>query len=159
MLPLKYTLCFLTHQGSILMLKRNRPPNQGLWNGVGGHIEVGETPNQCILREIKEETGIQITSVKYTGILTWSGFEIDDGGLYIFTAPSPSLKIQQSEEGWLEWKPKEWVLSSPDVVSNIHVFGPEVFKNEHAQQHHFVYQNGKIQGYDFRALPDWAKMS
>ncbi|NMC54020.1 MAG: 8-oxo-dGTP diphosphatase [Chloroflexi bacterium] len=154
---LKYTLCFLTHQDSILMLKRNRPPNRGLWNGVGGHIEAGETPGQSILREVKEETGLEIPAARYAGILTWSGFEIEDGGLYIFTAQAPSFNIQQSEEGWLAWKPKDWVFSSPEVVSNIHIFGPEVFKNSHARQYHFIYDRGQIREYSFRELPEWAK--
>jgi len=155
---LKYTLCFLTHQDSILMLKRNRPPNQGLWNGVGGHIEPGETPNLSILREVKEETGISIPTAEYKGILTWSGFEIEDGGLYIFTAQSPSFNMQQSEEGWLAWKPFDWVFTSPEVVSNIHIFGPEIFKNSHPRQYHFEYRQGEIEQYSFLDLPDWARI-
>jgi 8-oxo-dGTP diphosphatase len=141
------------------MLKRNRPPNLGLWNGVGGHIEPGETPGESILREVKEETGIRITQTKYAGILTWSGFEIDDGGLYIFTAPAPSWTLQQSDEGLLDWKPREWVFSSPEVVSNIHIFGPQVFLNSHARQYHFVYKNGEILNYQFFDLPKWAMLA
>ena len=48
---LRYTLIFLMRGGDILMLQRRKPPNQGLWNGIGGRIEEGETPEQCALRE------------------------------------------------------------------------------------------------------------
>jgi len=52
-----YTLCFLTRGDHILMLHRRRPPNQGLWNRVGGRIEAGESPLTACLREVREETG------------------------------------------------------------------------------------------------------
>ena len=54
---LKFTVCFLFRNEDILMLLRNKPPNQGLWNGVGGHIELGESPYESCLREVKEEAG------------------------------------------------------------------------------------------------------
>ncbi len=54
---LRYTLCFLTRGDSVLMLHRQKPPNLGFWNGVGGRLEQGETPRACMLREVREETG------------------------------------------------------------------------------------------------------
>ena len=58
--PILFTVGFLTNMNDVLMLHRKNPPNKAKWNGVGGHIEPGETPNQSILREIEEETGIAI---------------------------------------------------------------------------------------------------
>ena len=55
---LTHTLCFLTRADQVLMLHRRKPPNQGLWNGVGGKIEAGETPLEGCLREVLEETGL-----------------------------------------------------------------------------------------------------
>lgn len=144
MTDLIYTLCFLKRQSTVLMLKRINPPNKGLWNGVGGHIQRNETPFACALREIKEETGYELNHVYFEGILTWDGFEIADGGLYIYTADIPSGNFIECDEGLLEWKDFQWVLSSPEVVSNIHFFGPHLFNNNSPQEFHFSYSNGNI---------------
>lgn len=103
------------------MLRRDKPPNQGLWNGVGGHIEPGELPRASVLREVREETGLRLTAVRFAGLLTWEGFEIESGGLYLFTARAcPKTEPPDCNEGQLAWKPLDWVLSASEVVSNIH---------------------------------------
>ncbi len=149
---LRYTLCFLTRGSHVLMLHRNSPPTQGLWNGVGGHIEPGESPRACILREIREETGYVVNDVTFAGLLTWEGFETPSGGLFIFTAEAPDGDPLDCSEGTLAWKPRSWVFSSPEVVSNIHIFGPLVLNGRPAQTYHFQYEDGKIAAYEFRPL-------
>ncbi|RPJ49222.1 MAG: 8-oxo-dGTP diphosphatase [Chloroflexi bacterium] len=164
---MRYTLCFLTRDcpgndgvaqpaGEVLMLHRKFPPNQGLWNGVGGRLEPGESPRDCILREVREETGYEITDVDFRGVLTWDGFETPPGGLYIFTAGVLENEGRQDSwecpEGRLEWKPREWVFSSPEVVSNIPVFGPLVMGGAAGtgiplRRYHFSYRDGKIVQY------------
>ncbi|MDM5153003.1 NUDIX domain-containing protein [Bacillus sp. DX1.1] len=79
------TLCFIRRDYDILMLNREKAPLQGLWNGVGGKMEQSEAPTACIVREIEEETGIQVTeqNITYKGTLSW---QIDGtlfGGLYL----------------------------------------------------------------------------
>lgn len=153
---LRYTLCFLTRGAHILMLHRQNPPNRGLWNGVGGHLEPGETPRDCVLREVREETGFCLAEVAFGGILTWDGFETPPGGLYIFTAAAPSGEPRACPEGPLEWKPRDWVFSSPEVVSNIHVFGPLVLGGSPPRRYHFSYADGKIIQYqDLPLSPGW----
>lgn len=151
-----YTLCFLTRGDDVLMLKRNKPPNQGLWNGVGGHIHSGEDPLVCIRREVEEETGFRVKSPRFCGLLTWQGFEIPPGGLYIFTAASPPGDPINCDEGILEWKPRGWVFSSPQVVSNIHYFGPQILSPQHIhpQHFHFEYADGIIQHSGVYPLPE-----
>lgn len=149
----RYTLCFLTRGDQVLMLHRQKTPNQGLWNGVGGRIEPGEDPRDCILREVREETGFQLTSARFAGLLTWEGFEIANGGLYVFTAEAPPGEPGPCSEGQLAWKSRAWVCSAPEVVSNIHVFGPAVLRGDLPQVHHFVYRDGLIQAYEQRPLP------
>ncbi len=154
---LRYTLCFLTRGDEVLMLHRQNPPNRGLWNGVGGHLEPGEAPRDGILREIFEETGYLIKTARFGGLLTWEGYETPPGGLFIYTAEAPTGEPTTCSEGRLAWKPRAWVLSSPEVVSNIHVFGPLVFGGASPQVYHFIYRDGQIQEYSIQPLPDdWA---
>jgi 8-oxo-dGTP diphosphatase len=137
-----FTLCFLTHGNEVLMLHRRFPPNQGLWNGVGGHIEPGETPTQAVIREVAEETGYVIENPTFAGLLTWDGFEIPPGGIAIFTAEVPHPNFINNHEGDLAWKPKAWACSSPEVVDNIHVFLPRIMGGESPQHYHFTYHEG-----------------
>ncbi len=139
--PVAFTLCFLTHGDDILMLHRRFPPNQGLWNGVGGHIEPGETPQRAVIREVAEETGYQISDPQFAGLLTWEGFEIPPGGIVIFTAKVPHRRFVTNHEGNLAWKSRAWACSSPDVVNNIHVFLPKILAGEAPLHYHFVYHD------------------
>ena len=148
-----FTLCFLTRGDKILMLHRQNPPNQGLWNGVGGHLEPGESPYQSCLREAKEETGYDLKDVHFSGILTWEGFEIPAGGLYLFIAPAPSGEPVSCSEGELCWQHKEWACHAPEVVSNLHLVLPHLFNNDPAQVYHFVYQNNLILKHKIIPLP------
>jgi len=146
-LPLTYTLCFLTRGDQVLLLHRDHPPNQGLWNGVGGVIEPGEAPLESCLREVHEETGYRLEGARYAGLLTWEGFETADGGLYLFTAEAPPGEPLSCSEGKLEWKPREWLFTSPEVVSNLHVVAPAVLNGAGPARYHFVYREGEILTY------------
>lgn len=148
-----YTLCFLTRGDHVLMLLRQKAPNRGLWNGVGGRIEPGEHPRACVLREVREETGFQLSDARFAGLLTWEGFEISDGGLYLFTAQAPEGEPHACSEGQLAWKPRQWVFESPEVVSNIHIVAPVILGSEPPQVFHFVYRAGQIVAFQRRAVP------
>ena len=137
-----FTLCFLLYGDQVLMLHRNFPPNQGLWNGVGGHIDPGETPRQAVIREVKEETGYEIDNPQFAGLLTWDGFEIPPGGIAIFTAKVNHPDFITNHEGELAWKDREWACASPDVVDNIHVFLPKILAGEKPLHYHFSYKDG-----------------
>ncbi len=114
------------------MLNRVKAPNKGLWNGVGGKLEPDETPEQSVIREVMEETGMRIVTPKYTGVVSWDVEGIEKGGMHVFITqlephteyPTP-LKM---DEGILEWKELEWVLAEDNmgVVSNIRHFLPEM---------------------------------
>ena len=152
----RYTLVFLLRGEEILMLHRRNPPNQGLWNGVGGRLEPGELPMQSALREVREETGYSLSAARFAGLLTWDGHSETAGGLYIFTAQAPNGASPHplDDEGELAWQPRGWVLSSPLVVENIHRFGPYVFDGALPQDYHFTYGSGdRILHWEIRPLP------
>ena len=68
------TLCYIKQSGKTLMLYRNKKPNdihEGKWNGLGGKFNPGETPEQCAIREIFEESGLQVKNPKLHGVLTF----------------------------------------------------------------------------------------
>jgi 8-oxo-dGTP diphosphatase len=155
---MRYTLCFLTRGDDILMLKRNKAPNRGLWNGVGGKLAPGETPVDSCLREVWEETGYRPENLRFHGILTWEGYETDPGGLYIFSASAPDIAPQDTIEGELRWQPREWVFSSPEVVDNIHTFGPAIYQDVAPHWWHFRYEDGRIAEHSEKPLPAWVSI-
>ncbi|MEA4906291.1 MAG: NUDIX domain-containing protein [Anaerolineaceae bacterium] len=152
---IRYTLCFLTRGELVLMLKRLKPPNAGLWNGVGGHIEPGESPLDSCLREVAEETGFVLSQAAFHGILTWNSFEVENGGLYLFTAAAPAGQPAPCSEGQLAWQPRTFLFSDRQVVSNLHVVAPLVFDGAAPQEYHFDYRQGQIHSYAIRPLPAW----
>ena len=151
--PLLFTVGFITNKEKVLLLHRKKAPNQGKWNGVGGHIEAGESPYHSMLREIHEETGIKLKSIQFGGILTWEGFEISTGGLYIFSVAVNSCEIIENGEGHLEWHPIQFAFSHPDVVDNIHFFLPPVLAGASPLHFHFIYQNGIIVNRNVTTIP------
>ncbi|MDP6792486.1 MAG: NUDIX domain-containing protein, partial [Anaerolineales bacterium] len=93
-----HTLCFLTSGERILMLHRRKEPNRGMWNGVGGRIEEGETPYAACLREVSEETGLQLNTARFSGLLSWCT-PVTEGALALYTAAAPSEKVHGCDEG------------------------------------------------------------
>ena len=82
----KYTLGFLIKNNQILMINRNKSPWMGSWNGLGGKIELNESPEACIKREIFEETGLDLMleNFIFKGFVTWDQFDALGTGLYIY---------------------------------------------------------------------------
>lgn len=152
---LTFTLCFLTRGEHVLLLHRQKPPNLGKWNGVGGHIEPGESPYRSCLREVKEETGFTLESLHFAGLLTWRGFEAPTGGLYLFTAAAPDGEQIESTEGRLQWRHRQWAFSAPEIVSNLHVVLPAVLDGAPPQVYDFDYDAGEITAQRILPLPAW----
>src|SRR5699024_1956240 len=102
----------------------------GMWNGVGGKIEQGESPRQCILREIAEETNLQLNEVTYKGKVTWENIDGNSlGGMYTYVAEILENYVYKTpiktEEGILDWKNLDWILHPKNVgVANLRYFLP-----------------------------------
>jgi len=110
---LNTTLCYIEKDDAYLMLhriKKEQDINHGKWIGVGGKFEPGETPEECLLREVKEETGLTLLSYRLRGIIT---FVLDGETEYMFlyTASSFEGELSVCDEGELAWIPKDEVLN------------------------------------------------
>lgn len=111
------TLCYLKHQGKTLMLHRNKKEGDihlGKWNGLGGKIHLGETPEECVIREVKEESGLTMTKPSLRGILTFPAFkDEEDWYVYVFVAERFSGQLRPSDEGELKWIDDDQVSKLP----------------------------------------------
>lgn len=107
------TLCYIEHKDSYLMLLRNKKQNDensGKWIGVGGHFEDGEGPEECVLREVYEETGLTLDKYEYRGIVTFVSDQWGTEIMHLYTASEFSGELKECNEGTLEWIPKNQVM-------------------------------------------------
>ena len=111
------TLCYLKQDGHTLMMQRVKRENDihyGKWNGLGGKFNAGETPEECVIREVREESGFTISSPRLRGLLTFPEFKDgEDWYVYLFTATTFSGSLQSCAEGNLAWILDTDVLSLP----------------------------------------------
>lgn len=108
------TLCYIEKDGKYLMLhriKKTNDINQGKWIGVGGHFEQDETPEECLLREVKEETGFTLLDFRLRGILTFLADDFPAEYIFLYTANQFNGEQVQCDEGVLEWIKKEDISS------------------------------------------------
>ncbi len=104
------TLCYVRKNGMTLMLHRIKKQNdmhEGKWNGLGGKLEAEESPEECVTREIEEESGLKITHPRLRGILTFPSFggkdNFEDWYVFVFTADKFTGELIDSNEGVLSW--------------------------------------------------------
>ena len=113
------TLCYLENsQGEYLMLHRIKKQvdiNKGKWIGVGGKFEEGESPDECLHREVWEETGLTLTQFQFRGVVTFlCNDSKSDQFMYLFTATGWTGELKpECNEGDLAWVPKEKVTELP----------------------------------------------
>ena len=107
------TLCYIEHDGQYLMLhrvKKQHDASQGKWIGVGGKCEADESPDECMLREVKEETGLEITSWRYRGIVTFISDIWPCEYMHLFTADQWTGNLTDCDEGNLQWIDKQKIF-------------------------------------------------
>lgn len=108
------TLCYIEKDDCYLMMHRinkKNDANEGKWIGVGGHFEEGESPEECLMREVYEETGLTLTHYKLRGIITFISDKWDSEYMYLYTADGFEGDISSAmihgREGVLKWIPKK----------------------------------------------------
>jgi len=116
-------LAYIEDKHRYLMLFRNKKRNdinKGKYIGIGGHLEEGESKEEALIREIKEETGLTVTSYKYRAKLTFINDEYSEI-MYLFTVDGFIGEIKECDEGELHWINKEDIFKVP------HWEGDEIF--------------------------------
>jgi len=149
------TLCYVKQNGKTLMLYRNKNPQDvhlGKWNGLGGKFQQGESPEECVIREIEEEAGLQIQNPQLKGILTFPKFTPNHDWIvfvYIanrFKSQGSSDRLKECEEGELAWIADDQLTALP-LWEGDRIFFPWLKQNRFFSGK-FIYENGKLKSHE-----------
>ena len=147
------TLCYIEKDGKYLMLhrtKKKKDINKDKWLGVGGKFEDGESPEECIVREVKEETGIELKSYKLRCIVTYVSNSWETEYMFVFT--SNDFEGQQTldcDEGDLKWIDKESIVNL-NTWEGDKIFIKKIQEDDSFFTIKFVYNGEKLQSYDLK---------
>lgn len=147
------TLCYVKNDKQTLMLHRIKKENdmhEGKWNGLGGKMESGETPEECVIREVCEESGLTIQNPTLKGILTFPAFDdTNDWLAFVFVSHTFTGKLIESDEGVLEWIDDSKLLDLnlwegdkifiPWLDDNAFFSGKFIYKNKQLVDHHVLF--------------------
>lgn len=146
------TICYVDNGSQLLLLHRNKKPNdvhEGKWIGVGGKLEAGETPDECAIREVQEETGLTVDAIEFRGVITFPEFTPDnDWYTYVFRVTEFHGELQECDEGTLEWVNYEDVLTKPTWEGDF-IFIKWILENKPFFSAKFSYDTaGKMLGHE-----------
>ncbi|MBN1679908.1 MAG: 8-oxo-dGTP diphosphatase [Anaerolineae bacterium] len=129
-LTIPRTLCFITHGDDILLLKRGKHKRvyPGRYNGVGGHIERDEDPLTGAIREMQEETALDVTGVRLRGIIHVDAGHTNGILVFVFSAQATTRTFRDSDEGTLEWVPRD-ALDTLPLAEDLPALLPLILEN------------------------------
>lgn len=144
------TLCYVRSGGRTLMLHRNKKEgdvHRGKYNGLGGKLDAGESPEECVVREVREESGLNLLDPRLRGVLTFPAFKDgEDWIVFVYTATRFEGEIGDCPEGTLSWVEDGKLLDLPlwegDRVFLPWLDGGRFFSAK------FVYRDGRLAGHD-----------
>lgn len=146
------TLCYVIDDDKTLMMHRVKKKNdmhEGKWNGLGGKFEHGETPEECVIREVKEESGLLIKNPKLHGFITFPMFDgKKDWYVFLFTAKEFEGNLIDSKEGILKWIPNDKLLEL-NLWEGDKIFIPWLFQDKFFSAK-FIYEDGILKNYEFK---------
>jgi 8-oxo-dGTP diphosphatase len=143
------TLCYVKHDGHTLMVYRNRKVNdihEGKWNGLGGKFEPSETPEECVIREVQEESGLVIENPHLCGLLVFPEFRGNDWYVFVYKADKFSGELIDSPEGNLGWVPDKKILEL-NLWESDHIFMPWVQEGKFFSAK-FEYEGDQMRSYN-----------
>lgn len=140
------TLCYIQKDNKTLMIHRVKKENDmhmGKWNGLGGKIIPGETPEECVIREVEEESGLKIKNPNLKGFITFPAFDgFEDWYVFVYTATDFSRRLKKSDEGILRWINNSELLTLPlwdgDKIFLKWLDDDQLFSAK------FIYKNGRL---------------
>ncbi len=109
-------------EGALLLLRRTKEPNLGKYVPVGGHIEHFETPKGAAIREVREETGLQLSDVDFCGVLVETSPTAYNWVIFVYCAEVPQFAPPQCSEGVLEWIEQCRVPDVPTPTTDLHIY-------------------------------------
>jgi len=143
------TLCYVMKDDKTLMLYRNKKENdyhEGKWNGLGGKLEQGETPEECAIREVYEESGLRVSEPEMKGLITFPMFDgINDWYVWVFVFKKFEGEQIDSPEGTLEWIDNR-KLTELNLWDGDKIFIPWLFEDK-CFSAKFIYENGEYKSY------------
>ncbi len=144
------TLCYVQKDNKTLMLYRNKKENdyhEGKWNGLGGKFELGESPEDCAIRELKEEAGLIVKNLIMKGFITFPLFDgKDDWHVFLFVIDRFEGELIDSPEGELKWIDND-KLSEINLWEGDKIFIPWLFEDKFFSAK-FNYEEGKFKDYE-----------
>lgn len=146
------TLCYIEKNGKYLMLHRTKKKNdinEGKWIGVGGKIEEKESPEECIVREVKEETGLTLIEYKLRGIVTFVSNQYETEYMYVFTSDKFTGELIECNEGDLKWINKT-EINNLNIWEGDKIFHDEILKHDRFFTVKVEYDNEKLIKYDVK---------
>lgn len=149
------TLCYVRRDRQTLMVHRVKKLNdmhQGKWNGLGGKLESGEMPEECAVREIREESGLIARRLEFKGMLTFPGFSNDeDWYAFVFVVHDFDGELIDSPEGELRWIPDDQLLEL-NLWEGDRIFLPWLNKTGFFSGK-FVYKDGRLVNHSVHFYP------
>ena len=144
------SLCYIEKDGKYLMLhrtKKKKDINKDKWLGIGGKLEEGESPEECIVREVKEETGLALKQYKLRGFVTYVSNKWETEYMYVFTANKFEGNLIECDEGDLKWINKEKINELPTWEGD-HIFLEKLQKDNGFFSAKFEYDGEKLVKYE-----------